>query len=64
MWFQYIGSKRLDIKFFKDYLPTFNAKSVIVEPFCGSCMVSLYIKKNNPDVLYYHMNDNQENDKG
>lgn len=55
-YFPYCGSKRLDMKFFKDFIDLKNIK-IIVEPFCGSSAFSFYCKK----VLNYnekfHIND-------
>jgi DNA adenine methylase len=50
----YSGSKRLDIKFFKNYLP--NKISHIVEPFGGSGYLSLYLFSINNN-LKCHIND-------
>ena len=44
----YVGSKRLDIKFFKQYLPP-NIKKT-VEPFCGGGAVSLYLYNINNNI--------------
>ena len=44
----YVGSKRLDIKFFKQLFPTNIKKSV--EPFCGGGAVSLYLYNINNNI--------------
>lgn len=58
MYFQYFGNKRLDLKHFKHLFPAFNSDTVFVEPFCGSCSVSVYVKEHCPDVTHFHLNDN------
>lgn len=46
-YYGYHGGKRTEIKHFKNLLDDLEYKT-LVEPFCGSCAVSLYNKiKNN-----------------
>lgn len=53
-----MGSKRIDLQYFCDFL-TFDDKiKIIVEPFSGACAVSYYIYWNsNGKKLNYHIND-------
>lgn len=56
--FNRLGSKTVDIKHFKSYLPT--DVKIIVEPFCGTSAVSRihYFDTNKYD---YHLNDLDKN---
>lgn len=57
-YFSWLGSKRLDIKYFCDLLIFDDKIKIIVEPFCGACNVSFHIFKNlDGKKLNYHMND-------
>lgn len=61
MWnfyFSYVGNKKFDIKFFKNYI-NLNDIETFVEPFCGWCAIShfLYWKENKKN-LNYVLNDN------
>jgi len=60
-YFQYDGNKRTEIKHFNDYL-TNTTYDKIIEPFCGSCAISLhnYIKNNKKHIKYY-LNDIETN---
>jgi site-specific DNA-adenine methylase len=58
MYFQYYGSKRLDLKHFQHLFPKLDETNIFVEPFCGSCSVSLHIEKTTPNPPNFHLNDN------
>lgn len=56
-YFSYLGSKRLDIKFYKDFLVMPEHINIIVEPFCGSSATSYYMYKTLGFKKSYHIND-------
>lgn len=58
-YFAYTGSKRLDHKFYVNYIDLTNIKT-IVEPFCGSSAFSFNMSQSN-NTYEYHLNDNDTN---
>jgi len=59
-YFDYKGGKRCEVKNIFKYLDDEKMKTVkyFVEPFCGSCAVSLdYYTKKGYDKIKYHIND-------
>ena len=52
-FYSYIGNKRNDLKFFKDYI-NFKKCDTICEPFCGSCAFSIY---SNNGLKKFILND-------
>lgn len=63
-YYSYYGNKRTEIKHFSDVITKLIAKkeiNTIVEPFCGSCALSLdlFVKK-ALKTLTYHMNDRDD----
>ncbi len=59
-YYSYYGCKRLDYKFYSQYLPDLTNITTIIEPFCGSCFNSLkYYTDGHKDKLYI-MVDNDD----
>jgi site-specific DNA-adenine methylase len=59
-YFRYIGGKRLEVKYIIDYIKElYNNEKInkIVEPFAGSCAVSLHCKIRENINVDYHIND-------
>lgn len=57
-YFSYYGGKKREFQHIKPYID-FNKINKIVEPFCGSCAVSIEVYKEYPD-LDYHVNDRDD----
>ncbi len=59
-YFAYIGSKRIDWKFFYEYVNIENIET-IVEPFCGSSTFSYYCFEKLGYDKKFHLNDRDKN---
>lgn len=57
----YAGNKREEVEeIYKNISTYIEDKKIIVEPFCGSCSMSLYISLQNPKKFKYILNDNNK----
>ena len=55
-----IGNKKTELKLLLPIIePQINNKTIFVEPFCGSCVVSFAVYKNNKNIEF-HVNDIDE----
>ena len=58
-YMSYCGNKRNECALLYDNL-NFDNITTIIEPFCGSCALSYYISKKQPNVFKYILNDKDE----
>jgi site-specific DNA-adenine methylase len=58
-FFSYIGNKRLEAPELYNNIDLKNI-NYIVEPFCGTCALSVYISSKHPKKYKYILNDNDE----